>query len=460
MRLPALLLIPALLQAEPNMTAHFENDDVLKGALVSSDRTAGVIWDSSIFPKPQTLSFDKLREINIPGAEEMNLPPGDHVAAVKLTNGDEIQGTLLSVTEDGISIETSFGGPLTFRRDMVAKLDIEDRPVLIYSGPKGPDEWLPSVEDGWTYNEGVLSCNRNSSISHDLGEHERLRLAFDIAWQENARFRVYLHADHEDLDEVDNCYELVCQSQYAYLRKRTKRGGRRESTTIGTTGGVREFQEREKVRVEMLQDRISGRIRLMLGGRVVADWKEQAPDDKPMGSFLHFLGDMQSSIEISRIRVTTWDGLIDGEWKDAQMGLRGFQQPVEEPEAKEPEEEGILLRNGDRIIGDAVGIEDGKVRLKTSFKEFSLPVSRLRTFALRTTEEANDPELCWKPIRRAGDIRAWFPHGGAFTFELIGIEDGKVTGRSQTFGDATFDLNAFSRLEFNIYAPDRRRSSR
>lgn len=460
MRLHALLLIPALLQAEPKMTARFENGDVLKGSLVSSSTVGDLIWDSSVFPKPQTLSFEKLREINIPGAEEMNLPPGDHVAVVKLTNGDEIQGTLLRVTEEEISIETGFGGPLNFRRDMVAKLDIEDRPQLIYAGPKGPDEWLPSVENGWIYDEGALICQRNSSVSRDLEEHDRLRLAFDIVWRENARFRVYLHADHEDLDEVDNCYELVCQSQYAYLRKRTKRGGRRESTTIGTTGGVREFQEREKVRVEILQDRISGRIRLMLDGRIAADWKEQAPNDKSMGSFLHFLGDMQSSIEISRIRITTWDGLIDGEWKDVQMGLRGFQQPAEGPKENEPEEEGILLRNGDRILGDAVGIEDGKVRLKTSFKEFSLPVSRLRTFALRSAEDANDPELCWKPIRRAGDIRAWFPHGGAFTFELIGIEDGKLTGRSQTFGDAAFDLDAFSRLEFNIYAPDRRRPSR
>lgn len=458
MRLPAWLLIPSLCAAEPAMTARFENDDLLKGQLVAADQERGLIWDSSVFPEPQPLSFEKLREVNIPTAEELNLPPGDHVAVVKLTNGDEIQGNLLSVTEEGISIETSFGGELVFRRDMVAKLDIEDRPELIYAGPKGPDEWLPSMEDGWTFQEGVLVCNRNSSISRDIGEHMRMHVAFDIAWQENARFRVYLHADHEDLDEVDNCYELVCQSQYAYLRKRTKRGGRLESTTIGTTGGVREFQDREKVRVEMLQDRISGRIRLMLGGRVVADWSEPAPDDKPMGPFLHFLGDMQSSIEVSRIRITTWDGLIDGQWDEAPMGLRGFPGQMEEPAKEEPEEEGILLRNGDRIEGDAIGIEDGMVRLKTSFKEFSLPVSRLRTFALRTAEEAEDPELCWKPIRRAGDIRAWFPHGGAFTFELIGIEDGKISGRSQTFGDATFDLDAFSRLEFNIYAPDRRRS--
>lgn len=451
------LLIPSIGLAQPPMTARFENDDILKGRMLSSDKEGGFLWDSSAFPEPQSLKLDQLRDIDIPTADELELPDGDHVAVVKLTNGDEIQGTLLSVSDDRISIETSFAGELDFRRDMVARLDIQDRPELIYAGPKGPDEWLPSVKDGWSYQDGRLVCDRNSSISHDIGEHDRIRIAFDISWQENARFRLYLHADNEDLNDVDNCYELVCQSQYAYLRKRTKRNNRTESTTIGTTGGVREFQEKEKVRVEMLQDRISGRIRLLLGGRVVADWREQAPDVKPMGSFVHFLGDASSAIEISRIRATTWDGLIDGQWKDAQMGLRVF-PGQEEEENTEEDQTGILLRNGDRIDGDAVGIEDGKVRLKTSFKEFNLPVSRLRTFALRTKEESEDPELCWKPIRRSGDIRAWFPHGGSFTFEFLGVQEGVVRGRSQTFGEADFDLSAFNRIEFNIYAPDRRTS--
>jgi len=459
MRFLKLLLIPCIGLAEPPMTAQFENGDILKGTLLSATDNDLALWDSSAFSEPQQLNLKMIREVNVPGTEEIELPPGDHVAVVELTNGDRIQGTLLSVTEEEISIATNFAGEMTFLRKMVDKLDIQDRPELIYSGPKGPGEWKPSVEEGWSYDNGRLICERNSSTSRDLGEHERIRVAFDVSWHENARFRLYIHADHEDLDEVDNCYELVCQSQYAYLRKRTSRNGRTESTTIGTTGGVREFQEREKVRLEFLQDRVSGRIRLILGGRVVADWKEQAPDGKPMGSFMHFLGDTTSKIEISHIRITTWDGLVDGTWQEAPMGLRVFPGGDQEPEEDDTEapQEGIFLRNGDHISGDAVGIKDGKVRLKTRFKEFDLPVSRLRTFALRTAEEADDPELCWKPIRRANDIRAWFPDGGSITFELLDLDEDRIKGKSQTFGSAEFDPKAFNRLEFNLYAPDRRR---
>ena len=459
MRFLKWLMIPSIGLAQPPMTAQFENGDILKGRLVSSSDGKTVLWDSSAFPEPQELDLKQLREVGIPATEEQELPPGDHVAVVELTNGDTVRGTLLSVTEEAISISTSFGGEMTFRRNMVDRLDIEDRPELIYSGPKGPDEWVPSIKEGWKYENGRLICERDSSISRDIGEQDRMRVAFDVSWRENARFRLYLHADHEDLEQVDNSYELVCQSQYAYLRKRTSRNNRTESTTIGTTGGVREFQEQEKVRVEFLHDRISGRIRLILGGRIVADWKEQAPEAKGMGSYVHFLGDTSSAIEISRIRITTWDGLIDGQWQEAPMGLRVFPGEDMDAEEDEPEQdqEGIFLRNGDHISGDAVGIEGGKVRLKTRFKEFDLPVSRLRTFALRTTEEANDPELCWKPIRRAKDIRAWFPDGGVITFELLEMNEDVIRGRSQTFGEAEFAPDSFNRFEFNLYASDRRR---
>ena len=71
-------------------------------------------------------------------------------------------------------------------------------------------------------------------------------------------------------------------------------------------------------------------------------------------------------------------------------------------------------------------------------------------------ERQTYPELCWKPIRRKNDVRAYFPDGGHITFESMGLEDGKFKARSQTFGDAGFSFDAFSRVEFNLYRRNRR----
>ncbi|MGE9269944.1 MAG: hypothetical protein ACQKBU_04010 [Verrucomicrobiales bacterium] len=440
------------------MILRFDDGALLKGTLEQMDETS-LLWDSPVFPAPQRLSTERLMELSAPSIQDLEQPEGDHLAVVTLTNEDEIRGTLQSVTDEEIRIQTSFGGHLTFRRDMVARLSIEDRPEVIYQGPQGPDDWTPSEEDGWIYKDGQLICQKNSSVSRDIGELNRFRILLDLSWHENARFRLYLHADHPNLDEVGNCYELVCQSQYAYLRKRTRTANRTETTTVGTTGGIRELQELEKIRLELLQDRSTGRVRLKMGGRTIADWTEQAPDQNPMGSFVHFLGDMSGAVAISRIRVTTWDGVVEGEWQDRRAGMGFFMQDelsTENEELTRPAGNGILLRNGDILEGETLGIEEGRVRLKTEFSEFELPVSRLKTFALRTEAEANDPELCWKPIRRKNDVRGFFPDGGGITFELIECNGETLKGRSQTFGEADFLLEGFSRIEFNLYDPDRR----
>ncbi|MEM9237584.1 MAG: hypothetical protein AAGB14_12465 [Verrucomicrobiota bacterium] len=433
------------------MAARFDNGDTIKGSLVGFEEDA-VIWKSDFFVADQALKLDRLVDVSLPASSIQSLPDGDHIAVATLTNGDVVRGSLLNLNDKEVGLKTSFAGDLIFRRDMVAALDINDKPDIIYSGPRALDEWTMEDEDDWTFEDGVLTSNSSSSIARDMGRHDRFHLSFDVEWRGSARFRVFTNADNLDFDEIGNSFELVCQSQYAYMRKRTKRNGRTESVTIGTTGGVREFQEREKVRVELLHDNVTGRIRFILGGRVVADWREPAPGVARMGGVVHFLSDSGKRVRISRIRMTTWDGMIEGEWQDA-ANIDPFGNGPEEDEEPETEDTtGIKLRNGDLIEGETLGIEEGNVKVKTTLGEFMLPVSRLRTFALRTPEEAADPELTWKPIRRRGDVRAHFTEGGSITFELTGFGEDSIRGRSQTFGEAEFDLAAFNRLEFNIYS--------
>lgn len=439
--------------AEPPMTARFNNGDSITGKLSGIDENS-ITWESEFFTKPQALLLDRLVDISLPIGETIEMPDGDHIAVVTLTNGDIVRGALSSLNKDEVRLLTSFAGELTFRRDMVAALSIEDKPKIFYAGPTKLEEWTMGEEGDWTFEQGELVSQNSSSIALDIGKHDQFRLAFDVEWRGNARFRVFTCADDTDLDDVGNGFELVCQSNYAYMRKRTKRNGRIESVNIGTTGGMREFQEREKVRVELLHDMITGRIRFILGGRIVADWTEPAPGAGKLGSVLHFLSDSGKEIRISRIRVTSWDGIIEGKWQEAGMDPFGEDEP-EDDESKNLHPTGITLRNGDNIEGDTMGIENGLVKLKTELGEFELPVSRLRSFALRTAEEAANPELTWKPILRNGDIRAHFTEGDHITFQLIGLGEDSIRGKSQTFGEADFDLSTFNRLEFNLYSSDK-----
>jgi hypothetical protein len=134
----------------------------------------------------------------------------------------------------------------------------------------------------------------------------------------------------------------------------------------------------------------------------------------------------------------------------------GGEKNKEEPE---PDPKRIRLRNNDHVEGEMLGIENGKVKLKTKFGDMNLPVSRLRSFPLRTKEQRKDFKLGLyeQPKRRNGDIRAWFADGSHVTFRLDAAGDGRLKGYSQTFGNAEFDTTAFSRIEFNLYPVDGKR---
>jgi hypothetical protein len=212
---------------------------------------------------------------------------------------------------------------------------------------------------------------------------------------------------------------------------------------------------------ELLHDLESGRLRFKIDGKVIKDWQEANPTPDLMGTYLHFGTQQGTETRISRIVISSWDGSLETPWgaedgnRQIRLLGRGGMDPdeAELTEEETPPETGIELRNGDRVSGEVVAIADRVVTLETDFGEFQLPVARLRRFALRTPEEAADPELCWKPLRQRGDVRAWFPGGGHITFKLLGLEEGKLIGASQTFGEAGFDLGAFSRIEFNLYRP-------
>ena len=118
----------------------------------------------------------------------------------------------------------------------------------------------------------------------------------------------------------------------------------------------------------------------------------------------------------------------------------------EKPKDKADEAGRMKLRNGDSISGEVTKIADGVMHVKTPFAEVKLPVSRVRNIMLK-------PASLEEPIRRNGDVRAWFPDGSSIVFRLEGTSKEAITGSSQTFGKAEFKTTAFNRLEFNIHDP-------
>ena len=276
-----------------------------------------------------------------------------------------------------------------------------------------------------------LPAAAESSVA--LGRNlDGCRIGFDLTWRNSLRFRVLLFSDDGETTQPDNCYDLVCQRRFVYLRKRwmTRASG---GTRIVGQANIAELAEREKVRFDFYIDRGDGTIALYIDGSKAHVWSDQDPKIGSFGKWLHFISEDFYPVQVSRIRVSPWKG-----------DLPENVDVADEQEQEDEDGQVIRLQNGDIVIGEVGKIENGVLDIKTKYCDMKIPVDRMRTVDLST----GDYE---EPIRKNGDVRAWLREGGRITFRLDSFTKDTLKGYSQTFGDAEFMLNAFSRLEFNIY---------
>ncbi len=430
---------------------HFLNGDSLPGQLDTLERDR-FTWESPVLAEPATFFVEKIRELRMPSQFHAPDSESGHEATVTLTNGDVIRGQLASVAAETIILDTWFAGRLSFRRVMVKDLSIREMPEYIYRGPQASDTWIQSADPpAWEMNDsGGLTSTRVGGIAKEIPLPEEFTLEFEAEWQSLFRMHLVLFSDDLSTDSPDRGYELAFQRQSVHLR----RCGERQ--WIGHSNRAIELQQNEKARIRIRASSRTGQFAFYVNDRLIDAWTDEGIDASTLGSALHFVSRDNSPITISRIDLSTWNGVLEETLDERRNvvdfgmgGIRGnwWDPAGESTEEIETQEEGTMaLKNGDRIRGTVKAIKEGMITIETTFREVSLPVERLRTLALAPADY-EEPKL------ESGDVRAWFPDGGSIVFRLDGMADDGVSvkGYSQTFGNAVFSLTAFNRMQFNIH---------
>ncbi|MEI6654962.1 MAG: hypothetical protein WCP45_09355 [Verrucomicrobiota bacterium] len=449
--------------AEPPSIIRFANKamDQLSGTL-GGLTAEQLVWTSPLLEKPAPFWLKNVLEVSLPATlPEFN---ATHEATLTLMNGDCVRGQVAAVTDDNITLDTWYAGRLSFHRVMVREVVIDPRPALVFSGPTGLDGWVQSAKTAaWTYEHGVLrvSGSQGVGIGRDVGLPDECSISFDVAWRGGLAFNFNFFADDVAAENPATGYQINCQGSYAGIR-------RQNAAMQGSDGAnIPEFKDNEKVRLEVRASRISGSVCLYVNGRFALLWKDPGVAKAKFGKCIQFVpqgapqGAPQGSeaLRISAIKVTSWDGVLE-EFADenaAMLGVgmgfrrfqmgRGNQEPtLPEPKPKPAADGRMKLRNGDSIAGEVTSIVEGVISIKTPFAEVKLPVARVRNIVLK-------PASLEEPIRRNGDVRAWFGDGSSIVFCFDAMTRDGITGHSQTFGTATFKLAAFNRIEFNVYDP-------
>jgi len=97
------------------------------------------------------------------------------------------------------------------------------------------------------------------------------------------------------------------------------------------------------------------------------------------------------------------------------------------------------------VTGKLKTIENGQITFETEFASLNVPIERARS--IRFSSEGAQVAK-----RNANDIRLFFNSDDSITVDVQKLADGKITGKSENFGNGEFLLNAFKKVAFNIYA--------
>ena len=83
-------------------------------------------------------------------------------------------------------------------------------------------------------------------------------------------------------------------------------------------------------------------------------------------------------------------------------------------------------------------------KFHTPYATMDIPIERIGAiyFGAGTSERAR---------RYAGDVELFFPNRQRLTIKIRKLEDGRLEGFSENFGDLTLNLFAFVGMRFNLY---------
>ena len=431
----------AILADEGKAIVRFANSDRLAGSLelLTIDR---LIWNSAVLEKPTPFFLKNIVDLTLT-AEESATKLG-HEAEVTLTNGDLLRGQLISVADDAVELDTWVAGRLKLNRLMISDIRISERPELIYRGPTGLDGWTQSGDKpAWIYQNSEFRSESAGSIARDVKLPDECSIAFDATWRGSFGLELDFFSNDLATDRPTSGYAMSFRQRFISLRSC------KNQRSLGNAPNALALQENEKAHIEVRASLKSGKICVLVDGRLIEVWTDPNVIRNGVGRGIHFVSLNSSPVQISRIEVAAWDGEV-GEIPDPEVVAGLGEQDTDEIPQSAPVEKLMAgrmeLRNGDNLAGEVLGIADGIITVKTPFREVKLPIQVLRSISLK----AANLERC---KRENGDVRGWLADGSSIVFRLEDVKEGTLMGSSQNFGTAGFRLSAFSRIEFNIYDP-------
>jgi hypothetical protein len=425
-------------------TMEFLNGDVLRGAFLSLDDKGGVRW--------QHASIKPVLTVNPSGIYKVRLPQGKITrsqrpdCAVRLVNGDELLGNLVSLDETNLQLETWYAGTLNLPRPGLQSLTMGlGRYQVLFEGPTGMEGWSTEanpnafgggmvvingvlqaqparkMSNGWQYKDDAFYGIGSGSLGRDFKLPPVSNIEFDLTWRGYPQLSVSFYTDTLK-GYGGNAYVLQISYRNLYLR-------RQQSTGASANLGQMELPalSRNKARFSIRTDREKKLIALFIDDTLVKQWTDNAELIAGGTGLLFTLQGGQQAMKLSGIRIAEWDGRLD----DLSAVTAS------------PKEDLAKLANKDKVSGTLKSIRDGKMSFATAFAVLEVPLSRINQIEFAPTARQTNQF-------NAKEVRVIFADQGRLTMQVERWDDQQVVGKSIYFGQAKFAPSAFAAIQFNL----------
>ncbi len=419
----------------PRHVLLFRNGDLLYGALHSIRPQDGLRWTHPDAAVPLVFGLPHCTEVHLGAAAPLASLPA-HLCHVRLVNGDELSGALVSLDAASLVLDTWFAGRLKLPRASVRSLTPAAEPgTVIYDGPTGLDGWTLGKVQGladagqWRFVNGAFVATQSASIARDVKLPDRACLEFEMAWRGTFNLAIALYTDSmqpvslrakESEPEFGPFYSLQLNNPVISLLHVSRPDPLRQ---LGQSI-VSMFNQTNRARIAIKTDRKENLIAIYADGALLKTWQD--PDGfKAKGTGLRFVHQGAGAIRIAGLRVTEWDGRLE--------------QPAQP--APNPRQDVARLVNLDTIAGELKGFRDGKLAIHTGATTIEVPLARVA--------QADFAEGKLNPIApQPAEARLWFAQRGSVTVLLESWAQDRVVVSSRIFGRAEFKPAAFSRVQF------------
>jgi len=451
----------------------FLNGDSLSGRF-QGIIDGNVVWQYPAFTEPAKVKLSAVEQIRIIPRDKKNLK---HNCSVELVNGDWFTGDLVSLNEEGLELDTWYGGRLKLPRQHVRFVrpgQVSSR--ILYEGPDGsPEGWktgnrnnstVPMAPFGnnnfinpangpaapqqlalqiigkqpigravnsniakWRFVDNGFNCSTSGPMlgRNDMALPDKLMMEFDFQWSNYFSLGVNLYADTIKNEYTGNSYSLRIDRSNVYLYRIDN--SRQVRVGVNVQSGM---STKTRSRVTICVDRPKRLFALLMDGRLIHKWEDKGAKFAGKGNGILFTSRNSYPMRLSNMTISEWDGNIP----DAGGDKKG-----------NGKEDFVKFVNEDTLSGTAQSLKDGKLTMKAAFGETPLD---FKTIALL---ELANPRVNAKPD--AGEIRIRLLSHGQVTVDIEEWVGDKVRVRSPYFGTAEFDPAVFEKLEFNRHIPRR-----